>query len=154
MYQYRHGHAGDLPWLIPAAAAAAWESLDPDERARSHPAMAVQRAAMQCHQVLAAPGSVLLVAQHGAQPVGYLVLALAKDGSTEEPTALLVDLWVHPAHRRRGVGSTLLAAAERGVAAMGLRKLKLWTGLHQQEAVAFARSRGFVPAGLIGVKDL
>ncbi|MBY6275725.1 GNAT family N-acetyltransferase [Symbiobacterium thermophilum] len=154
MYQYRHGHAGDLPWLLQAAAAAAWESLDPEERARVHPLEAAQRAALQCQQVLAAPGSVLLVAQHGAAPVGYLLLALAQDGSTEEPTALLIDLWVHPAHRRRGVGSALLAAAERGVAALGLRKIKLWTGLHHTPVVEFALSRGFVPAGLIGVKDL
>lgn len=154
MYHYRQGHAGDLPWLVQAAAAAFWESLDPGERARVNPAWAAQRAAQQCHQVLSAPGSALLVAQYGAQPVGYLLLATALDGSTEEPTALLIDLWVHPAHRRRGVGSTLLAAAEQGAAALGLRKLKLWAGLHQQEALALAHSRGFVPAGLIGVKDL
>jgi len=104
--------------------------------------------------VLASPGSALFVAQYGAQPVGYLLLALARDGSTEEPTALLIDLWVHPAHRRRGVGSGLLAAAEAAVAALGLRKIKLWAGLHQRPAVEFALSRGFVPGGLIGVKEL
>ena len=66
----------------------------------------------------------------------------------------MIDLWVHPAHRRRGVGSALLAAAAAGVAALGLRKLKLWTGLHHRPVVEFALSRGFEPAGLIGVKDL
>ncbi|MEW8977092.1 MAG: GNAT family N-acetyltransferase [Symbiobacterium sp.] len=154
MYQIRPGHAGDLAWLQPAAAAAFWESLSPEERTRVSPGLAAQRAALQCRQVLATPGSALLVAQQGLAPVGYLLLAVAPDGSTEEPTVLIIDLWVHPAHRRRGVASALLAAAERGAAGLGLRKIKLWTGLHHLPAMEFALRRGFVPAGLIGVKDL
>ena len=154
MYQYRQGHCG--------AICPGWSRRRPrrlgvarPRRARpGEPAWAAQRAAQQCHQVLSAPGSALLVAQYGAAAGG---LPAAGDGARRQhrgATALLIDLWVHPAHRRRGVGSTLLAAAEQGAAALGLRKLKLWAGLHQQEALALAHSRGFVPAGLIGVKDL
>jgi len=154
MYQFRTGHPGDLPWLYEAVAAGAWESLDPQQRLRLPPATVAQRGRLQLRQVLSGPASALFVAQLNQQPVGYLLLAVAPDGSTEEPTVLLIDLWVHPLHRRRGVGSGLLATAERWMAAVRLRKVKLWTGLHNRPVIEFAVRRGFAPAGLIGVKDL
>jgi GNAT superfamily N-acetyltransferase len=154
MYQIRPGYAGDLPWLDEAVAAGTWESLSPEQRQKLLPGMAAQQARLQLRQVLSAPGSTLIVAQLNQQPVGYLLVAVVPDGSTEEPTALLLDLWVHPAHRRRRVGSGLLAAAERWVASLGVKKMKLWTGLHHRTVVDFAQRVGFAPAGLIGVKDL
>lgn len=154
MYQYRYGSPADLPWLDQAVAIGALESLSPEQRLAMPPAMAVGQNQAQLRQVLASPGSLLLIAQAGRQPVGYLLLGIAPDSSTEEPTAHLIDLWVDPPHRRRGVATALLHLGERWTAAQGLRKVKLWTGLHHQPVVAFVQKRGFAPAGLIGVKDL
>lgn len=154
MYQIRPGYPGDLPWLDEAVGAATWESLAPEQRQKLLPGMAAQQARLQLRQVLSTPWSTLIVAQLLNQPVGYLLAAIAPDGSTEEPTALLLDLWVHPAHRRRRVGSGLLAAAEQWAVSRGVKKMKLWTGLHHRTVVDFAQRVGFSPAGLIGVKDL
>jgi ribosomal protein S18 acetylase RimI-like enzyme len=154
MYQVRFAHQSDLPWMDQAVAAGAWESLAPEERPLVHPLAAAQHGQSQLRWVLSTPGSIALVAQAGARPVGYLLLSIGPDSSTEEPTAHLIDLWIDPHHRRRGVGTGLLTQAERWIAAQGLRKVKLWTGLHNQAVVAFAEKHGFSPAGLIGVKDL
>jgi ribosomal protein S18 acetylase RimI-like enzyme len=154
MYLYRAGQAPDLPWLDQAVAAGAWESLSPEQRLAIPPALAARQGQTQLRQVLASPESALLIAQAGRWPVGYMLLAIAPDSSTEEPTSHLIDLWVHPQHRRRGVGTALLQLGERWSAARGLRKLKLWSGLHNQPVVFFAQKNGFDPAGLIGVKDL
>lgn len=154
MYQYRFGHAADLTWLDLAVAAGAWESLTLEQRRLLPPAIAAQQGQSQLREVLGTPGSALLVALHGHQPVGYLLMAIGPDSSTEEPTVLLIDLWIHPQHRRRGVGSGLLQLGERFTASRGVRKLKLWTGVENEAVVAFARKHGFAPAGLIGVKDL
>ncbi|MFZ5815070.1 MAG: GNAT family N-acetyltransferase [Bacillota bacterium] len=154
MYQYRFGQSSDLPWLDQAVAAGAWESMTPEQRMVVPPGLAAWQGRTQLRQVLGLPGTALLIATVGGQPVGYLLVAIAPDSSTDEPTGHLLDFWVVPQHRRRGVGSGLLVRAERWLAAQGLRKVKLWGGLHNQSLLAFAERRGFQPAGLIGIKDL
>lgn len=154
MYQFRPLCAQDLSWLDQAAAVGAWETLSPEQRVRVHPVLVAQQAAVQLRQMLATPGVGGVAALQGPYPVGYVIAGVAPDSSTEEPTGHLLDLWVTPTHRRRGVGSQLLQLAEQWVASLGLRKMKLWSGLHNRPAVAFAERHGYSPAGLIGVKDL
>lgn len=154
MYQFRLGHPLDLSWLDQAVAAGAWEALSPEERMAVHPVTAAGQGQRQLRQILSTPGSTALVAQHGPYPVGYLVMAVGPDSSTDEPTIHLFDLWVAPAHRRRKVATQLLNLAEQMAVGYGLRKLKLWSGLHNQPVVAWAERNGFTPAGLIGIKDL
>lgn len=154
MYQYRFGHSNDMPWLDQAVAAGAWESLAAEQRMAMHPTMAARQGQTQLRQVLSVPGSAVLVAQTGREPIGYVVVAIAPDSSTDEPTGHVIDMWVVPQHRRRGAGTGLLHQAERWVSEQGLRKMKLWSGLHNQAVVAFAQKHGFEPAGLIGVKEL
>jgi len=154
MFQFRPLCAQDLSWLDQAAALGAWETMSPEQRMRVHPVLAAQHAAVQLRQLLATPGVAGVAALQGPYPVGYVLVGVAPDSSTEEPTGHLLDLWVTPLHRRRGVGSQLLRLAEQWAASLGLRKMKLWSGLHNRPAVAFAERHGYSPAGLIGVKDL
>lgn len=154
MYQFRPLMAQDLSWLDHAASLGAWESMSPEQRMKVHPLAAAQQAAIQLRQLLSTPGVGGIAALQGPFPVGYVIVGIAPDSSTEEPTGHLLDLWVAPAHRRRGVGSRLLQLVEQWVASLGLRKMKLWSGLHNRPAIAFAQRHGYSPAGLIGVKDL
>lgn len=154
MYQYRFWQRSDIPWLEQAAAAGAWELLDEEERRGMHPAALAARTQMQVRQALSTPGTAVLVATMGPSPVGYAVAAVAPDSTTEEPTGLLVDLWVHPAHRRRGVATALQNAVEQMAAQTGTRRMKLWTRWRNQPVVEMAQKRGYRPLGLIGLKEI
>ncbi len=154
MYQYRPGHPADLVWLDQAAAASAWETLSDEHRQRVHPGVLAHQAQMQLRQMVSMPGSAMILATLGGRPVGFLLLAVGPDSTTDEPTVHLVDLWVHPQHRRRRVAANLMRLSEEMAAAHGLQKFKIWTGLHNKGAIALAERQGYKPGGLIGVKDL
>jgi mycothiol synthase len=96
-------------------------------------------------------GTTQLVAVAGGAISGYVAAASA--GERGQVTAILVD----PAHRRRGVGSALLAEVRRTLAGRGVTTLSaasgagayLWPGVPdtRPEAWAFLRARGFVETG-------
>ncbi|HEY8348022.1 MAG TPA: GNAT family N-acetyltransferase [Symbiobacteriaceae bacterium] len=153
MYTVRRMLMADLFWLERAAVQAAWETLSDQERL-TPPWVVGQLAVSHLRSLLMQPSTLVLVAQLGAWPVGFLVGAVVPDGSTGELNGLLINLWVAPAHRRRGVARLLRETAEALFRQMGVRKAKLWTGLHNQAAVKLAQQAGYKPEGLIGMKSL
>ncbi len=154
MYTYRMAQPPDLPWLDQVAPWCAWESLSDEERAIAHPGQVAQAARAELRAILGTPGGVGLIAQHRQAPVGYLLGAVGPDTTTHEMHGHVIALWVAPEHRRRGVGKTLQGLAESLFERQGLRKVKVWTGLHNQAAVNLAKKRGYTPEGLIGMKRL
>ena len=94
-----------------------------------------------------------LVAWEGGAPVGHVLVAWA--GAPEEPVAsalpgcpTLEDLAVRPDRRSRGIGSRLLAAAERLAAGRGCPRIGLAVGLGNDRARALYGRCGYVDAGL------
>jgi ribosomal protein S18 acetylase RimI-like enzyme len=154
MYWFRFWQQPDLPFLTQAATAGTWESMSLEERQAATPAQVSQIAAGQVAEVLRGPWGLGLVALYGLQPVGFMLGAVTPDSSTDEPTAHVLTVWVAPAHRRRGLARQLLTQAESVFAAQGLRKVKVWSGLHNPAAMQLARSLGYEPEGLIGMKSL
>ena len=154
MYWFRFWQQPDLPFMTQAAAAGTWESMTLEERQAVEPAQVAQIAAGQVTEVLRAPWGLGIVALYGHQPVGFALGAVTPDASTDEPTAHILTIWVAPAHRRRGVARRLLTHAESIFARQGLRKVKVWSGLHNPAAMQLARSHGSEPEGLIGMKAL
>lgn len=154
VYAIRRGIPADLPWLELASAQAAWESLSERERQTAAPQAVAQIAIGGLRSLLALPGTIALVAHLEGRPVGFLLANVSPDGTTGEANGLLVDLWVAPAHRRRGLAKQLQAVAEEIFRQMGIRKAKLWTGLHNQAAVQLAQKSGYQPEGLIGGKAI
>jgi GNAT superfamily N-acetyltransferase len=77
--------------------------------------------------------------------VGALRAGLA--GHTWGGCAEVKLLWVREADRRSGLGSRLLAAAEREVAARGCTRVVLST--HSFQAPAFYLRRGYVECGRV-----
>ena len=82
-----------------------------------------------------------LVAWNGDEPLGHVYLALT------DP-AELHDVSVRSEHRRRGVASALIAAAEREVRAHGRDRLRIAVGIENEPAQALYRACGYIDAGL------
>lgn len=154
MYAYRIAHQADWPWLQQAAVAAAWESLSREEQARAALPEVATRSLGQLQSAVGAPGSLSLVATAGGQPVGFLLGSPGPDSTTDEMNGHILTVWIAPAHRRRGLARALMSAAEDYFARMGLRKVKVWTGLHNETALKLAAQRGYKSEGLIGRKLL
>lgn len=154
MYRYRTWELGDEAWLDTAAVLAAWESLSDEERAFAHPAGVAEQARTEWRETLGSPWGTAYLALYGQQPVGFILAALSRDGTTGEANGNLLSLWVMPAHRHRGVARQLWQLAESACVQAGLRKVKIWTGIHNKGAVRLALSGGYKPEGLIGMKEL
>lgn len=78
-----------------------------------------------------------IIAMDGGVIVGFIL--------TEEnpPLAHIITLDVNEAHRRRGIGSTLLTESERNLALRGVRSILLETATDNEAAVAFWKRRGY-----------
>jgi GNAT superfamily N-acetyltransferase len=77
------------------------------------------------------------LAHQGGEPVGWLGITLPV---TENQDTAYLELQVHPAHRRRGVGRALLAEARARV--LGLGRRRLIAGATGPVAEAFAAGLG------------
>jgi ribosomal protein S18 acetylase RimI-like enzyme len=82
-----------------------------------------------------------LVAWNGDEPLGHVYLAL-----TDPPE--LHDVSVRTEHRRRGVASALIAAAEREAHTRGRDRLRIAVSVENKPAQALYRACGYVDAGL------
>jgi GNAT superfamily N-acetyltransferase len=82
-----------------------------------------------------------LVAWAGSTPLGHVHLAF------NEPPELQ-DLEVRPSHRRLGVGTALVAAAEDEARARGFRVVRLDVSVDDVAARALYRKSGYLDTGL------
>ncbi len=85
------------------------------------------------------PNRPLIVAKSGRKLAGYALVALRKGGAG----ARLYSLAVDPALARRGVGRTLLQAAERYVRAHGRGVLRLEVRYDNVSAIALYEKMGY-----------
>ncbi len=97
-------------------------------------------------QALASPLCRVLVAEAGGEVVGYLDLQVRPSVSRGEREGWIGGLAVAPSHRGAGVGSVLLAAAERAAATLGCDTLTVESSDWREGAHRFYRERGFVEA--------
>lgn len=154
MLQIRYGAPTDLPFVRAWAPYSAWETLSDEQRAVTQTDRLARTAQAQVSAVLADPQSaLLLIAELGPRPAGYLLGGAAPDGATGEVNGHVLDLFVVPPLRRQGIGRALTRAAEAHFTRMGLPKLKVFTGLHNAAAVHMASAGGYQPEGLIGLRQ-
>lgn len=96
----------------------------------------------------AGPGGFTLVADRGAEVVGFCSMATpSRDDDTGEATCEIGAIYVEPAVWRAGVGAALLAAALGMVRDNGWREVTLWVFAANPSARAFYESFGFKPDG-------
>ena len=84
-----------------------------------------------------------LVAETEGQLVGNLAVRPVRAGIG------MIGMGIADTHRRRGVGSALLAAAVEWARAEGLHKLQLEVFPHNEGAIALYRAFGFEDEGLL-----
>lgn len=86
---------------------------------------------------------VILVAEIAGELAGMAAVAAVPHLSTPGRGARLVGLVVGRAHRRRGVASDLLRAAEQQARSWGCDQLELTSARFRQEAHHFYPARGY-----------
>lgn len=106
------------------------------------------RAAMWTKALLR-PDHLVLVADDASGLVGFCSMVPARDSDAGDATAELSALYVDPSRLRSGVGSRLLDAAVAAAGLRGFRSMNLWVLRDNAGAIAFYRSRGFLPDGAI-----
>lgn len=80
--------------------------------------------------------------RRGGRPVAYLMCGVMP-GRDADPS-LWFDVGVLPAHRRRGIGSTLYAEASRHAESLGREGLACTAREDEEDALDFLGHRGFV----------
>ncbi len=89
------------------------------------------------HYFLMLPSADCIVAMDGKNIVGFIL------SEEHPPLAHLITLDVAEAHRRHGIGSSLLAESERNLAFRGVRHVLLETSTENEAAVAFWQRHGY-----------
>jgi ribosomal protein S18 acetylase RimI-like enzyme len=87
----------------------------------------------------------VLVAVHDSQIVGYVlgvVVDLAPEIFTQEPSGFLADIYVAASQRRKGVGRALVEALVEWFRSNGLRYFEWHAAVQNPEGIAFWRALG------------
>jgi GNAT superfamily N-acetyltransferase len=79
-------------------------------------------------------------AEVDGETVGWATTGLVIE--TSEPGVMQLDVDVHPAHRRRGIATRLLAESERHAREIGARRVFVWAR-GEDSTSGFARRHGF-----------
>jgi len=99
------------------------------------------------------PNARCLVATSGKSVAGLATVHLRYTLNHEAPIAQLTLLVVDEAHRTRGVGRALVAAAEEWVRARGAKRFVVTTALRRADAHAFYEKLQFTHTGRRYGKD-
>jgi GNAT superfamily N-acetyltransferase len=86
---------------------------------------------------------------HDLQPVGYVIFTYGFDIEFGGRLATITDLYLEPAHRRKGIGGKVLQQLEAFCGSIGLRGLELQVETDNAEARSLYKTFGFVPADRI-----
>jgi len=84
------------------------------------------------------------VADANAGPCGYLLAVFMFSLEHGGMMAEIDEIFVLPEMRSSGIGALLLAAAERDMQALGLRRLQLQLGVENHRGRVFYLSHGFL----------
>jgi ribosomal-protein-alanine N-acetyltransferase len=84
-----------------------------------------------------------LVAREEDDVAGFIL------SEVDGPLAHIITLDVAESHRRSGVGSMLLNAAEKNLSAKGVRRVFLETAVNNHAAVNFWSRHGYIKEGIL-----
>ena len=90
----------------------------------------------------------MLIAERRGEAVGFVCCRAARDADplihdAARRYGYIADVYVEAAHRGRGVGGALIAAAERHLAGLGMGRLRVSALAANADACAVYRRRGY-----------
>ncbi len=94
----------------------------------------------------AGPSHRLIVAHEGHEVLGWVGFGGGRDAA-DAHRGELAGLYVHSDHWKRGVGSTLLARAEKELRLDGWKQSYLWVLAGNDRAITFYQRHGWLPDG-------
>ncbi|PZW50345.1 L-amino acid N-acyltransferase YncA [Humitalea rosea] len=101
---------------------------------------------------VAASGGRVLVAERAGRVIGHVFIVMRRDAvfvrEALRPYAYVLELFVRAEARGLGIGSALLAEAERFARAQGMARLRIGVLAGNDGAEALYRRSGFAPAVL------
>jgi len=91
------------------------------------------------------PEMVVLVAERGGEVLGYAYAGMEGNDymALRGPAGVIYDLVVDPAHRRKGIGTSLMDAALAALRKLGAPRVLLFTAEKNQSAQAMFGGSGF-----------
>lgn len=124
-----------------------WIELARSQRSHdSHVLPEANRATVRDAVVRHAIANELLVATEDEEVVGFVMFAL-ESGEYEQDVSrgLVQNLYVKPAHRGEGIGSSLLETAESALESRGVDTIALEAMAANEDARRFYRRHGYAP---------
>ena len=88
------------------------------------------------------PGAECMIAEEGGKAAGFCLTA------HQQTRGYIITIDVLEEFRRRGVGTALLAEAERRLAVHGVKEIGLETAIDNESAIAFWQRHGYRTRGV------
>lgn len=134
----------ELPAILGLSGETAWGQVGTEEQTLSTPQQAARGAAAMVLSALSA-GGVVLVAEAGDVPLGYVVTVVLPSSITGILEGQILDVFVAPRYRGTGLGQLLLRAAGDWAQRAGAQRAVLMVSNHNQASVKNALRAGFLP---------
>ncbi len=114
-----------------------------------------EKARKVIESLLASEKDVVLVAEYDGKVVGFVRAEVRENPMLEaKRIGVIVELYVHPQYRRRGIAGTLVREAAEKLAGMGARLVAAEFPAANEVAESFYRKHGFRPFTSIYLREV
>lgn len=143
--EIRPAREGDWEWIIEGMMEAALRTMKPERRSENDKAhfLAQARNNVDRYHTKSAQPEQAFIAEENGKRVGFVWVTLEISGNTGGKSGWLLDVFVEPTHRRKGIGKRLMAQAEGWARGYDVKEIWLNAGFFNEEAMALYRSYGY-----------